>query len=493
MPSYGQDNALANGLATLAKSLFPDPTREATVLYRRAQMENLGANAEYDRQRTQDLQADRAAMNEASARIASGDLAGAMAIMARGGRAALQYGPGFIAGAGSLPGSTLTPEQQARLQVGTGVQSWQNTEQGNLTRDLILGENQTGVLAPNRAAAMNQRPVVMGQRSAAPGETVVAPAGSGLPNIGGRDTETTARARVLNNVAPGLADGSTALTQGIMALIAPQGLAADIRGTAQRDVQGLRNEGNLAVQGLRNDGSSMVQGLRNEGNANVAGIGAAARTGAAEIGARAGVQREEMRQTGANQRNELTNTTRADGYTVGGEARRYAADRGVDAAQVRADGQVQAAQARGGNGAGRGAQPPVVRDRDAGAMRTALAARIERQYGFAPTPEFLDGLVPKATAEFQRTRDIAAAVDGVVSTLGPKENVETKGIIGNRKLSGFRQAQPEAAPAQAPAQPSSGNAPNDALQQARDAIARGAPRDKVLERLRGMGINPEGL
>lgn len=33
----------------------------------------------------------------------------------------------------------------------------------------------------------------------------------------------------------------------------------------------------------------------------------------------------------------------------------------------------------------------------------------------------------------------------------------------------------------------------DPLSQARDAIARGAPRDKVIERLRGMGIDPGGL
>lgn len=34
---------------------------------------------------------------------------------------------------------------------------------------------------------------------------------------------------------------------------------------------------------------------------------------------------------------------------------------------------------------------------------------------------------------------------------------------------------------------------NDALQQARDAISQGAPRDKVIEQLKSMGVNPAGL
>lgn len=48
---------------------------------------------------------------------------------------------------------------------------------------------------------------------------------------------------------------------------------------------------------------------------------------------------------------------------------------------------------------------------------------------------------------------------------------------------------PGAAPAPAAPQQDGG----DVLGQARAAIAKGAPRDKVIERLRSMGINPEGL
>lgn len=49
----------------------------------------------------------------------------------------------------------------------------------------------------------------------------------------------------------------------------------------------------------------------------------------------------------------------------------------------------------------------------------------------------------------------------------------------------------DAGPAYTPRE--SAQAGGDALQQARDAIARGAPRDKVIERLRSMGIDPGGL
>jgi hypothetical protein len=42
----------------------------------------------------------------------------------------------------------------------------------------------------------------------------------------------------------------------------------------------------------------------------------------------------------------------------------------------------------------------------------------------------------------------------------------------------------------APAAASQGG---DVLAQARDAIARGAPRDAVIKRLQGMGVSPEGL
>ncbi len=51
---------------------------------------------------------------------------------------------------------------------------------------------------------------------------------------------------------------------------------------------------------------------------------------------------------------------------------------------------------------------------------------------------------------------------------------------------------PSAAPASAPA-PAPASAPSSALNDARTAIQRGAPRDKVIERLRSMGIDPGGL
>lgn len=48
-------------------------------------------------------------------------------------------------------------------------------------------------------------------------------------------------------------------------------------------------------------------------------------------------------------------------------------------------------------------------------------------------------------------------------------------------------------PASPPSTPQPSSAQRDPLAAARDAIGRGAPRDKVIERLRSMGINPAGL
>jgi len=62
-----------------------------------------------------------------------------------------------------------------------------------------------------------------------------------------------------------------------------------------------------------------------------------------------------------------------------------------------------------------------------------------------------------------------------------------------------QQAAPQSAPQPAPSQPASQSAPPQArggsspLDMARDAIARGAPREAVIQRLRENGIDPSGL
>jgi hypothetical protein len=115
-------------------------------------------------------------------------------------------------------------------------------------------------------------------------------------------------------------------------------------------------------------------------------------------------------------------------------------------------------------------------------LRKDTGAAITREEWKEYTPLFIPqpGDTPDLLAQKRQNRTIAMqAMEDGLGNVGDVLNA----VIGARK-----QATPSSAPG-APSRPD----PSGALAAARDAIARGAPRDAVIKRLQENGIDPAGL
>ena len=466
MPISGQDtNTLATGLASLAKGLFPDPQRQATMLYRRAQADAYGANAEFDRQRTVDAQRISGAAERLSAIIADPSIppeqrtTAMYAQLALMGERGLQHGPGFASGFSGTPGSGLTPQQQARMQVAAGKQTYRNTEYGSLTDDLKLGENQTGYLSPDRQEALGARaPVVMGQRTASANEVVAPPPGSGLPAMAGRPSGETAKAAAYQAALEWYAQNpEKPLPPALAQMLATAAVAAQTRGDAARDVAGTR-------AGAARD----VAGMAAKGRVDAANIGAEARVGAAGIAADA--TRDAARTRGDAARDVAK--TKA-GATL--DAAKTAADGRAEVARGNNQTAIEVANIRASRPTGQQPQGPAIRAQNE--IDRRIAAVVTEKYGAKLSAEVLLQLSEKGLAGWRQHGDVARAVNDVMKGLPPpgSKDVVVSGQFNPFSDNRITRINPPEAPAPAPtptpAQPrapaqqgSSGNAPNNAVQ-----------------------------
>ena len=512
MPISGQDtNTLATGLASLAKGLFPDPQRQATMLYRRAQADAYGANAEFDRQRTVDAQRISGAAERLSAIIADPSIppeqrtTAMYAQLALMGERGLQHGPGFASGFSGTPGSGLTPQQQARMQVAAGKQTYRNTEYGALTDDLKLGENQTGYLSPDRQAALGARaPVVMGQRTASANEVVAPPPGSGLPAMAGRPSGETAKAAAYQAALEWYRQHpDKPLPPALAQMLATAAVAAQTRGDAARDVAGTKAgaardvagtnakgrvdaagvaaEARLGAAGLaanaardvagtRADAARDVAGANAKGRVDAAGVAAAARVGAAGLAADA--TRDAAKARGDAARDVAK--TKA-GATL--DAAKTAADGRAEVARGNNQTAIEVANIRASRPTGQQPQGPAIRAQNE--IDRRIAAVVTEKYGAKLSAEVLLQLSEKGLAGWRQHGDVARAVNDVMKGLPPPGS---KDVVVSGQFNPFsdnritRINPPEApapapTPARAPAQPrapaqqgSSGNAPNNAVQ-----------------------------
>lgn len=138
-------------------------------------------------------------------------------------------------------------------------------------------------------------------------------------------------------------------------------------------------------------------------------------------------------------------------------------------------------------------------------MNNVLTQRL-KDMGFSNVdPRVIDGLVSVASQRYQDPnsafKNPAAAVDTVLNDLnagtlpGFESATKPGGFLGRDKKTLSRQ---NAAPAPAPAAPAPAAkplkpAPAETMSKARDAIARGADRNTVIERMRQNGFDPKGL
>lgn len=150
-------------------------------------------------------------------------------------------------------------------------------------------------------------------------------------------------------------------------------------------------------------------------------------------------------------------------------------------------------------GASKPPATPAVTPTTIKGMTNVVTQRL-KDMGFSGVdPRVVDGLVSVASQRYQDPdgafKNPAAAVDTVLNDLnaGTLPGFESATQPG-RFLSSDKKTLSRTAPAPAPAAPQPKPAPKqDPLAAARDAIARGAPKDAVIKRLRENGIDPKGL
>jgi hypothetical protein len=123
-----------------------------------------------------------------------------------------------------------------------------------------------------------------------------------------------------------------------------------------------------------------------------------------------------------------------------------------------------------------------------GKIREALKAD-----GVVADESVVLGLVSAAGAAWQTSKNPDSAADGVIQRLRAGETVNGVSMSkGNRRVLGFSVPGTERSNASR-AKPLTQAEIQDARQRAVDAIASGAPREAVLQRLRENGIDPKGL
>lgn len=137
---------------------------------------------------------------------------------------------------------------------------------------------------------------------------------------------------------------------------------------------------------------------------------------------------------------------------------------------------------------GPSAVPPVALKRMETKIREGLKAD-----GINPDDNAVLGLMAAAGESWQTSKNPDLAADGVLQRLRAGEAINGVSVSkGNRTVAGVpipgteRKGTTRAAPA-------ASAAGSDPLAAARDAIARGAPRDAVIKRLKDNGIDPKGL
>lgn len=245
------------------------------------------------------------------------------------------------------------------------------------------------------------------------------------------------------------------------------------------------------------------------------------------------LSREEMQQTGSNQRNDATNRTNLtrEGMQQSGADRRnkYSVDNRSVSAGNNTDTIVPPAQGRllgiepdeqgryivrgratvgtgqdqqpgslGGDAvAGRERQtksggsgkdpavPKAATDRMEKKIKAALQAD-----GVTADENVITGLMSAAGESWKVSKNPDAAADDIIQRLRAGETVNgVTSKTGRRTIAGVeipnteRKSISRSAPAAA----------DDPIARARDAIARGAPRDAVIKRLKDNGIDPKGL
>lgn len=160
-----------------------------------------------------------------------------------------------------------------------------------------------------------------------------------------------------------------------------------------------------------------------------------------------------------------------------------------------------AAGRTGGPGGVKPGTVPAVTPAIAKSMKGTINSRLEGMGFKGVDDRVIDGLLVEASKRFQDPAQVGnfksatAAVDTVLNELnagtlpGFESATQPGGIFSRDKKTLSRTA-----PAPAPAAPQTKPAPKqDPLAAARDAIARGAPKDAVIKRLRDNGIDPKGL
>jgi hypothetical protein len=142
----------------------------------------------------------------------------------------------------------------------------------------------------------------------------------------------------------------------------------------------------------------------------------------------------------------------------------------------------------------------VPADRGPTAVPTAATKRMESKIrealkadGVVADESVVLGLVSAAGAAWQTSKNPDSAADGVIQRLRAGETVNGVSMSkGNRRVLGVPVPGTERSNASR-AKPLTQAEIQDARQRAVDAIASGAPREAVLQRLRENGIDPKGL
>ena len=100
-----------------------------------------------------------------------------------------------------------------------------------------------------------------------------------------------------------------------------------------------------------------------------------------------------------------------------------------------------------------------------------------------------------AMAQLPGRVDPSGVIDQKITQLEDLANIVEQGYSDMLSRSGGRAAPAAKGQREQPAGVLSPPQPQQStlLQQAKDAISQGAPREKVIERLRGMGVDPQGL
>lgn len=153
MPRYsidGGSNPWAEGFSALAQAMFPDPTSKLDAIYKRAQAEKAGVEAQLKAQEYGRVQG----LSDLLAQHGPGVLSDP-ALQ----QEALGYAAGDPEALQSLGmvgafDPEMDPTAQGRRLYGLGMQNWQDTYEGQMGADLKVNQDQMAFVSPERQAAL---------------------------------------------------------------------------------------------------------------------------------------------------------------------------------------------------------------------------------------------------------------------------------------------------------------------------------------------------